>query len=241
MLCRPIILLICLLSPIKIFPCSCVPAGTFCEVVDASRSSERNDHMLLARAVVDGSMVIDEYHQGIVLEIIESFHNPRQLKRIVIQEGNGANCGRFLGDYEEGQELIFHTRMWTHRQDSFELGEFNICEPPPLRVTRGIVSGSIAPGLSELSLKDFRQLQGCGFSNLQVTIAPNPAVSRFQLQLEGVDGYELEIYDALGRRLQRQTVSKSTWVATEDWAEGLYYVRVSADGQVQTHRLLINR
>ncbi len=213
---------------------------TFCET--AQRYLEWNyDQTLIVRGVVGKEIVVNEYRTDRIFKISESFHNPRGLSEVRIREGNGADCGRSLTDYGKGDELIIAISIW---EDSLDIGQFSICDPAPLRVKNGKVSGMITEqGDQQLSLGQFRSLGTCGHTGtLGISLFPNPAHEQVTLAIT-TSGRDLsalqkvEIRDVSGRLLYRYPLSKeektrpNLVISTEDWPSGFYFASLYQNEQ----------
>jgi len=83
-----------------------------------------------------------------------------------------------------------------------------------------------------------------GFAPISMTLYPNPSAGRVALQLTAPaqGDASIQVYSADGKWLKSQTLAsgeQSLQLDTQDLAAGLYLVRVKANGQFLTQRLII--
>ncbi|NND05127.1 MAG: T9SS type A sorting domain-containing protein [Saprospiraceae bacterium] len=188
-----------------------------------------------------------ERRRFLTLQILESFHNPHSHSTIIIREGNGADCGRGLQDYEKGDELIF--AVWINA-DTSTTTQFSICAPEPLRVRGNKVRGKIQSAEDEkMILSQFRKLNHCIASPLNIDVFPNPAYDQIQIRYLDKDKIpettDVAIYDLRGTLIFRNTFRNDGGVMNSveinQWPSGLYIVRIEDANSVSTIKIMVNR
>ena len=77
---------------------------------------------------------------------------------------------------------------------------------------------------------------------LSISVAPNPASSYFKVKTNDVVGATVQVVDVLGNVVLKETVmGSSKTINTENFRNGVYFVRVSADNQRPINRKVIVR
>ncbi len=235
---------------LTIWACSCLPVETFCNEIDRAQANDL-DQLVVVRGVITEEIFVNEYRTDRIFEIKESFINPKQLTSFRVKEGNGADCGRFLGDdYQVGDELVVVVYLW---HDTTLITHFSECSPAPLRVRGNKVTGKITEQRDQtMTLSQFRKLESCFSNNIAVTIFPNPVTELLTIQKirseEGLSYLEIEVFDLLGRLVFRHTLDATEQrqpvfeLSTQQWPEGSYLVALkNHNGQMTkpitvTHR-----
>ena len=196
---KQIILIIILLSVhLHAYTCSCVPLKSFCDQ-SAKLIEWSPEHVIIVRGeVID--VVRVEHRRDLIVQIHESFYNPQNLKQIRIKDGNGADCGQSLENFEKGDELIFMTGI--HEEEGI-MGQFSACYPGPLVVNRNRVRGRITSSEydEDMSLNSFRNLP-CIPSSDHISFYPNPASHQIQVvasEMPDNSGLETILVNSLGQ------------------------------------------
>jgi len=72
------------------------------------------------------------------------------------------------------------------------------------------------------------------FQNLAINITPNPANSFFKLQIQNtyLKQYEMNLYNAFGELLQKETFTKNLKIDVQDLSSGVYFVECISQDQV---------
>lgn len=77
---------------------------------------------------------------------------------------------------------------------------------------------------------------------LSISVAPNPAKSYFTVKTNDVQGATVQIVDVLGNVVLKETVmGTSKTINTQNFRNGVYFIRVAADNQRTVNRKLIVR
>jgi hypothetical protein len=77
---------------------------------------------------------------------------------------------------------------------------------------------------------------------LSISVAPNPASSYFKVKTNDVVGATVQVVDVLGNVVLKETVmGSSKTINTENFRNGVYFVRVSANNQRPINRKVIVR
>ena len=75
---------------------------------------------------------------------------------------------------------------------------------------------------------------------LRLSVYPNPASDQFTLT--GTEGTQMQLMGAEGRLIKTWTgTSAQTTLSCDDWAEGVYFLRMEKGEAVQVRRLLVQR
>ena len=228
--------------------CSCYGYASFCEQVGNYLSYDSSSVLVVRAKVRKISAREDPWGRRriVTLQILESFHNPHSHSTIHIREGNGADCGRSLQDYEKGDELIF--AVWINSDTSI-VSQFSICAPEPLRVRENKVSGKIRNAEDQkMTLSQFRKLNQCITSPLTIDIFPNPAYDQIHLRYlrnnKVPETTDVAIYDLRGTLIYKTTFrndgSDMNTIAVSQWPSGLYIVRVKDANSVSTTSIMVS-
>ena len=97
-----------------------------------------------------------------------------------------------------------------------------------------IVSGINYLALDNIVIEDI----GLPVSNIQeeaIKIYPNPAVG--EIEITGIDDFEIKIIDAFGRIVREQPVVNQK-VDVSDFANGVYYIFIKTHNQHITKRII---
>ncbi len=238
--------------PWEAHACSCVLIESFCQLVSQYLPSDDDDRMVVVRVrVVDKvpSRLHDSFSNDLMVEVLESYYNPRSITSIQIRSGNGADCGRSLDSYDVGDQLIF--AEWI-RTDTFATAQFSICSPEPLRVRKNRVEGRISePRVQSVSLLEFRTLNNCTHALLRAGVYPNPAHHTLHIHLPprqmNSRVEHIAIYDAIGRRVLQKNLTERDTSETifsmdvSQWPAGVYLVSVPEGSVTRTSRIVIAR
>lgn len=78
-----------------------------------------------------------------------------------------------------------------------------------------------------------------------ITVSPNPASDWIRVSLGSVEGtVDLEITDLFGRLVDRREIQAQSGisipVSTQNWASGMYFVKISSEGSSVTHRVIVD-
>ena len=139
-MCRTLLVSLCfVINTHQVIACSCFEIKSFCESVTFALQWD-SSNTLVARGQFVEEVFVNQYCTDLIFEVNESYHNTRHLTSVRIMDGNGADCGRSLMDYQIGDELIIQSHIWF---DTMAFGQFNICYPAPLRVKGKQVEGRI--------------------------------------------------------------------------------------------------
>lgn len=77
---------------------------------------------------------------------------------------------------------------------------------------------------------------------LSISVAPNPANSYFKVKTNNVVGATVQVVDVLGNVVLKETVmGSSKTISTENFRNGVYFVRVTSDNQRTIIRKVIVR
>jgi Secretion system C-terminal sorting domain len=117
---------------------------------------------------------------------------------------------------------------------------------PAACATNGLRTATIASD-TLLNVVCFAQCTAClvatktVLANNTTTISPNPAHNNVQLTINNAAVNTVQILDAFGRVMTTQNVTANNInIATNDWAQGIYFVKTIADdGQFMIKKLLI--
>ncbi|MDG1159186.1 MAG: T9SS type A sorting domain-containing protein [Flavobacteriales bacterium] len=74
-------------------------------------------------------------------------------------------------------------------------------------------------------------------------IFPNPSNAEFTLQMGSIDANSVEVFDLAGRLIFNQTLSAGTnklIIQSDQWATGIYQVRLLSDDTMSMKRLVVN-
>ena len=86
---------------------------------------------------------------------------------------------------------------------------------------------------SSLSTDEF------AIQNTEFTISPNPSKDKLNIVLPTNDEVNLEVFDVLGKRVYKGTISQlSSSIDVTNWKSGVYLVKVSNDQGTQTKRFI---
>ncbi len=69
-------------------------------------------------------------------------------------------------------------------------------------------------------------------------ISPNPATDFLQIQIDGLEKWDISLFDLQGRLLYRQAVSGNQSIDVADWPAGLYALRAVSGGRVYAGRFV---
>lgn len=76
--------------------------------------------------------------------------------------------------------------------------------------------------------------------DLGLSVYPNPASEKFTVA--GTEGVNMQLMGAEGRLIKAWTATSShTTLACDDWAEGVYFLRMEKGDAVQVRRILVQR
>jgi hypothetical protein len=103
----------------------------------------------------------------------------------------------------------------------------------------------------DIGFYDFKQASSCDYSvtsindnsiPLDINITPNPFSSHFLITLKSEAAAEIFVYDVLGRIVINKTIPKGeNALPTEDWAKGLYILKlVRGEGVIYQSKLVKN-
>ena len=104
--------------------------------------------------------------------------------------------------------------------------------------------GSRATWMLKLSTQNPNKVSANSFSTMGFSLYPNPAGSQVQVKLsegKGIDGLA-EIYNIEGVRVfsSKITGNQST-IQTSEWMPGVYFVKLTSQGNSRTERLVIQK
>lgn len=80
------------------------------------------------------------------------------------------------------------------------------------------------------------------FYKSTTTVFPNPAHEKFTIRFDDKNKnqvYQVEIYTAQGKCINRQTIQNSTCVSTKNWEAGIYLIKITCNGQTFTEKLVV--
>lgn len=227
---KRILLLSLMLLVIQVdsYACSCVPLKSFCEQSTHLIEWNPEDVIIVRGEVVD--IVKVQHRRDLIIQIRESFHNPRSLGMVRIRDGNGADCGQSLDSYRKGDDLIFMTNIY---DDDGVTAQFSTCYPGPLVVDKNRVRGTItSTQTEEMSLIKFRNLN-CVPTSDHISIFPNPTSDQIHIvssELSDTSVLEIYLINSMGQRVfqYRPTAEEKllgSWtIPVRQLPEGTYFL-----------------
>ncbi len=76
--------------------------------------------------------------------------------------------------------------------------------------------------------------------NSQVTVFPNPATEKAIVQINDLKAEQLEVFNALGQKVQAETGSSDYFeLNTADWEKGIYLIKIQTDQGMANKRLVV--
>ncbi len=195
--------------------------------------------------------VMSQEGTGIKVRVLNTYYGEAlNGEEIFITSGQGFDCRVETAGFVEGKEHIF--AAW---KDSGGYG-LSICGLTFLNVVDGMVVGNVAPGINEVPLSEFGELENCGFQvnpahtlpDLQATVAVYPTLAREEVRLlpenwNGVHSLKLLVFDAYGKMVYQSTqaqigMGNSLVVDTQGWASGVYFFKMNYLGRQETVRVV---
>jgi hypothetical protein len=101
---------------------------------------------------------------------------------------------------------------------------------PPTTVTAGGTSTTVCTnvGAAEFSI------------NNPIMVYPNPSEGKFTVELPGQQGEGwVEVYNSKGTVIHKQKINASSTIINVNAAEGIYAIRISSDGVVWNHKIML--
>lgn len=234
-----------LLTSPQLLACSCAFVETFCE------SQTFGTDTVNAHLIVYGKKIRRE-NGGMRVEILQTLHGNVDGQSLFVRDGNGADCGMWTDDFENGKEFIFALNPdW--RESQGESRYFiSICGVNVLEVESGIVKGNIAPGIKQIPLEDFDKIGDCGdlpaiSGGLEMRLGPNPTADQLDLKLTlggqifgsarfiNSMGQEVSIFPIDGNDFWEETIDVSRL------APGIYFLQVELIGRKEVVKIVIQR
>jgi hypothetical protein len=100
-----------------------------------------------------------------------------------------------------------------------------------------IIDFDASVAYSPVKSVDFQAIPG------EISLYPNPAHDQFTVELPqlGSPGSTLQVINSLGQQVWTQPLAsqRTLHINTQNWAAGMYQVRISTNGRVQTQKLVI--
>ncbi len=234
-----------LLSNSKLLACSCAYVETFCE------SQTFGTDTINAHLIVYGKKVRRE-NGGMRVEVFQTLHGSMDGQSLFVRDGDGADCGMWTDDFENGQEFIFSLSPdW--RESQGESRYFiSICGVNVLEVENGIVKGNVAPGIKSIPLEDFDTIGDCGdlppiSGGLEMRLGPVPAANQLEVQLTlgGQISGSARFINAIGQEVSNFSIDgNDLWEETIDvsrLAPGVYFLEVELIGRREVVKIVIQR
>ncbi len=216
--------------------CTCFPVP----VCEALRSIENENEIaegfIAARGLIVQTTIVNEHRRDILIQVLESFYNPKGLQWVRIRDGNSINCEFELDAYDIGDELIFIT---DRIRSGYEYSTLGHCYPGgPLEVAGDLVTGYITENKSEtLTLDQFRNLD-CIPATDFITLYPNPVANTLTLRTTALtqpSDVEVLVINPLGQRLYTSLLTeedkdmKEYNIDIRHWPVGTYYLAVKGE------------
>ena len=85
---------------------------------------------------------------------------------------------------------------------------------------------------STLDIPDF-------YDENEIELLPNPSSDRILFTAKTSQPYQVQIFNAQGNELFHQNITSGQRIETGNWANGIYYLRFSADGRQTSKKLVI--
>jgi len=222
----------------KSHACHCGRVPTFCESIIFGN----NGLIGGSRGVYAGTVsTINESEVELLIQ--ETYFGEFNTSQtITLVKGDGGNCIELLYDFEIGDTYIIaaythpdSTRWWLSQ-----------CEVSYLKVQNGEVIGSIAPGVSTVSLAEFASQANCGSLD-GFSLKVNPTLTSNEVNITtdllSPGPIQVTVFDAAGR-LVYQTKEpafdqdKIIVLDMEAWAAGMYFVRWNYRSRQKTVKIV---
>lgn len=229
----------------KLSACSCAYVETFCE------SQTFGTDTINAHLIIYGKKIRRE-NGGMRVEVLQSLHGTVSGQSLFVRNGDGADCGMFTDNFENGKEFILSLSPdW--RESQGESRYFiSICGVNVLEVESGIVKGNIAPGVKSIPLEDFNTISDCGqlppiSGGLEMRLGPIPTADQleFKLTFSGQLAGSARLFNAIGQEVSRFPIDgENFWEKTIDvkrFSPGVYFMEVDVVGRREVVKIVIQR
>jgi len=211
--------------------CTCAYIDVFCGVVDEGQN--------IVRAEIIDSVGV----QLRSIKIIDNINLETTKDTIIIQGGNGANCGENLNQFNIGDTLVLALQEdFPSMENYFLEGD---CGPHFLRYFEGRVSGNITPDSTSMSYEKFvSDLQTCIDFNINtnnitasqynIQLAPIPVHNELRISLEDNRILQYEVYNISGQLITSKygLNEEQLQLNWDHWEAGLYVIRLVLENGV---------
>ena len=234
-----------LLMGSRLSACSCAYVETFCE------SQTYGTDTINSHLIIYGKKVRRE-QEGMRVEVLQTLHGTLDEQSIFVRNGNGADCGMWTDNLEDGQEFIFSLSPDWRESQGAPRYFISICGVNVLEVEAGIVKGNIAPGIKSIPLEDFNTISDCGDlpavgGELEMRLGPIPTAGElgFKLARNGKFSGSARLINAVGQEVLRfPIVGEHLWEKTIDvhrFAPGIYFMEIELIGRREIRKIVIQR
>lgn len=235
----------------KMAACDCFPIATFCETITYENNGQVLPYLSVHRVSISALVA-----NGVAVTVLETYAGDNLAGNdLTILDGNGADCVLFASTFlQVGGEYIIAAHG---NGDTITVSE---CGVNFLPVANGMVSGAIAPGISEVALSAFANTANCGKLTAvgeEIPLSPPPFTVRPTLVSDEVeiigqtDDYlanylEIALFDSAGKLVFEAKYPGfgcfgfyyQAVVDMRPYSQGLYFLRLQIGQMVKTEKLV---
>jgi hypothetical protein len=201
--------------------------------------------------------------------LIEHLYGGTVADTVTLWGQDGGNCNGPIRQLTEGNEyILLHSATqgilsyYDHTLENFSnpypVYDFQGCGPAAININEGVISGSIAPGISSYTIDEFKvDMEDCIGGQLVGTIGgelpavdffawPNPTAGQLTLDFgQSVTAERLDLLDVTGRVVNTQNIavgqrSRTFNIDASGLPSGVYVVRILLEnGRIGSKRIVI--
>jgi hypothetical protein len=162
---------------------------------------------------------------------------------ITIENGDGADCRVFVGQFEEGAHYLF--AFYGNPEFGYNLYH---CGVTFLRIEGDVIEGKIAPGVTQIPITELVTIGNCGGIGAEVTVINvSPTLTSNIVRVKttkDVADIDIRMFDMAGRLVyiypfQLLPADQPVEITAGVYPQGCYIITVDALGIRETHKIML--
>jgi hypothetical protein len=213
--------------------CSCIYVPTFCETITFPGYIDSN------YLIIHGQ-VESKNSESMKVRIIDVLFGTPTETVVTIEQGYGVDCRESISHFETSNNYVFALYGASYN--------LSICGVTWLPVAGGVIRGNIAPGITQIKIKDFPSLSNCGDIGAVLTfISVYPTLTSEYIQVSttrDIDNIDISVYDLMGRIVFQNSSSEllesePLIIPADRLIAGCYAITVHYAGLRRTYKVLV--